>query len=261
VPFTVALPDPSLSDLTLEPTPESVRGLRGAEDTKRLAEALGPLRRRLSLGGPATRRIDTGSTDDVELQRFLKDQGANYDYYLLRLDCSVRHDHEEPFASALVAVDLSGRDPAEPTPIAWSIDPIRLFDPVQVSRTVSLGPSLKIVAAGLLDVGLQAKAETHEQHERKEIILEGLYELESTPTWTMFKTGSTELRGLYRFHLVVRSPKGATTIGVVTASATVERKRFGLIAYHAALPGRQEPIAFEISPSTTEQVRLDGSGI
>jgi hypothetical protein len=133
------------------------------------------------------------------------------------------------------------------------MEPARLFDRLEISRTVSFGPSLKIVG-----VGLEAKAEVGHKGERQDVFVEALYELESSPTWMLRRTSSTPLQGLQRFHLVVRAQKGATTVGTVSASATIERKRFGLIAFHAALPRRPEVISFEISPRSAEAVRLAG---
>lgn len=250
--FTIELPEPPEYELVLEASPQATRGVRAAGD-ELPAMALEALDKRLSIGGPVTRRIGPESTDDVELQRFLEDEGADHDFYLVRLDCTLRHEDDEPFASALLALDLSAREDDASAPIAWSMDPIRLFDPVPVSRTISLSPSLKI-----LGIGLDAKAEVGDKRERKDVFVEALYELESTPTWAMFRTGSTQLRGVQGFNFVVQARKGTTTVGNVAASATVERKRFGLIAYQAVFPGQSER-SFEISPTTAETARLKGS--
>jgi hypothetical protein len=238
--LAIDLPMPPELGLVLEVSTQMTKTVRGRGDEP-TAEALAPLQGRLSIGGPVIRRIDAESTDDVELQHFLDVEGARYDYYLVRLNCTLRHDDDEPFASALVGIGLSTGEAEAPDPIAWSMDPNRLFDSVPVNRTLSLSPSLKI-----LGVGVDAKAEIGAQRERKDVFVEALYELESNPTWAMFRTGTTQLRGGHCLSLVVRAQRGTTTLGSVAASATVERKRFGLIAYRAAFPG-QDRQSFEIS--------------
>jgi hypothetical protein len=251
--FTTELPEPREHELVLEPSPEATRAIRAAGD-ELPAAALGPLLKRFSIGVGVAQRVSEESTDDVMLRRFLENEGAGYDFYLLNVTCSLYQAKNEPFAAAIVALELAGEDPSDPAPIAWSMDPVRLFHPVEISRTISLSPSLKIMG-----VGLETKVEVGDKRERQEVFLEALYELESTPTWALYRTGSAALRGLQEFKLVIQAPKGATTLGNVAASATVERKRFGLMAYHAALPG-QPGVSFKISPSTAETARLGGSG-
>jgi hypothetical protein len=250
--LTVELPEPPEHELVLEASPRATRGIR-ADDDEVPAAALEPLVKRLSIGGPVTRHIGLESTDDVELTRFLEDEGADHDFYLVRLDCTLRHDDEEPFASALLAVDLAAKADDAPAPIAWSMDPLELFDIVPVSRTIGLSPSLKI-----LGVGLEGKAEVGDERQRKDVFVEALYQLESNPTWAMYRTGSTQLRGVQGFTLVVRARKGKATVAGVAASATVERKHFGLISYEAAFPD-QSKRSFEISPGTVEPARLDAT--
>jgi hypothetical protein len=251
--LTVELPEPLEHELVLEPSPQATRGVRAEEDEVPAA-ALEPLDKRLSIGGPVTRHIGRESTDDIELQRFLEGEGADHDFYLVRLDCTLRHDDDEPFASALLAIDLSAKEDDGSAPIAWSMDPLELFDAVPVSRTIGLSPSLKI-----LGLGLEATTEVGDKHERKDVFVEALYQLESNPTWAMYRTGSTQLRGVQGFTLVVQARKGTTTVGRMTASAMVERKRFGLIAYQAAFAD-QSRRSFEISPSAVESARLEASG-
>jgi len=231
-------------NVTLEPNAVMTRRLRG-QGQEPPADALESLPGRLSLGGPVTRGISAESTDDAELRQFLTVDGAGYDFYLVRMSCTLRHDRERPFNSALVAFDLSAKGEVASAPIAWSMDPRRLFDPVEVSRTVSLGPSLKVSG-----IGLDATAGIGTQRERKDVFIEALYELESTPTWAMHRTASTQLRGVHTLNLVIRAQRGATTTGAVTASATVEQKRFGLIAYSATFPGNDK-LSFELASSAS----------
>jgi hypothetical protein len=126
------------------------------------------------------------------------------------------------------------------------MEPLRLFDPVPIDRITSLSPALKIPG-----IGLEAKTEARAQWERKAVYLEGLYELESTPRWALDKTASKPLWGGSASTSWSGAPKGTTTVGTVAASATVERKHFGLVAYRAAFPGRPE-LSFELSPRAAE---------
>ena len=246
--FTIELPTPQEHELVLEPNVKAIRGILSDEPP---AAALEPLRRRLSLGEPVFRRVDVDSTDDAELQWFLEQDGAEYDFYVGRLTCTFREARDDRFASAVLDIDLSTGGRAARAPIAWSMEPLLSFDPVQLTRSISLSPSLK-----LLGLGLEASAQTGSQRERKEIFVEALYELESTPSWALYRTGSTPLRGAQRFHLVVRSPKGAATLANVGVSATLERKRLGIVPYRAAVTERPE-LSFELSPGTYETGRLE----
>jgi hypothetical protein len=232
--ITIEMPDPPMQDLVLAPKEDDFRG-EAAEP-----EAREPLPHRISIGGPVHRRIKADATDDVELRRFLKDEAADWDFYLLHLTCTLRPAEEEPFTEALIELDLAQAGGAG-APIAWSMQPDRMVDPVEVSRTVNLGPTLKI-----LGVGLNMKAEQQRKITKQEVFLEAMYELESTPSWGLYRTSSTKLRGLYRFHLVVRTPKDSTVSGTTLVEVKVRRRRFGVIPYSAALAELPRPLTFEV---------------
>jgi hypothetical protein len=229
----IELPDPPSREVVLDP---NVALNRGGSVPGEFRE---PLHGRLSMGGPVVRRISVDSTDDVELRRFLERDAGDSDFYLLRLTCTLRSADDEPFTEVLLGVALSAEDVLLEAPIAWSMEPERLVDAVEVSRSVRLGPSLKI-----LGLGLDGNVEIGGKRERHDVFLEALYELESTPTWAMYRTASTSLQGLHRFHLVVKATKGSITVGEVAATAKIEKKRFGILGYEAALPDTPVPISF-----------------
>ncbi|MFG1818519.1 hypothetical protein ACGFIF_32470 [Kribbella sp. NPDC049174] len=237
--IVVEMPDPPMQDVVLEAKEEFVRS--GDSDPA----AAEPVRQRISVGGPIHRRIDADSTDDAELRHFLKEEAADSDFYLLHLTCTLRHTDDEPFTEALLELDLTAAGTETP-PIAWSMQPDRMSDAVEVSRTVSLGPTMKI-----LGVGIEAKGELARTVTRREAFLEAMYELESTPSWALYRTSSTELRGLYRFHLVVRTPKDARVTGTTTIEAKVRRKRFGVIPYRAVLTDVPATLSFQLDGSDT----------
>lgn len=250
--FTIEPPEPPRHEFVLEPSIEATARSRSGPGDELPAEAMHKLPKRLSTGEPVFRRIGEESADDIELHRFLE-AAPDFEFYLGRLTCTLRQDDDNPFASAVIEVTLSTVEQDHPDPIAWSMDPLRLFDSVPGSRKISVSPSLTI-----LGVGLQGAAEAGSQRERKETVLEALYERESTPTWALYRTGSTPLRGGYRFDLVIRVPRNCTGLGRIAASATVQRKRFGLITYRAMLPGKPA-LSFRLSPLSVETADLIAS--
>ena len=231
--ITFDLPDPPERDLVLTPKPEYFRGKAADPETRE------SLRQRISVGGPVYRRIDAGSTDDAELRHFLEAEAADSDFYLLHLTCTLRPGADDPFTEVLIELDLAQSGGAEP--IAWSMDPDRISDPVELSRTVSLGPTLKFFG-----VGVDLKAEQERKVTKQEIFLEALYELESTPSWGLYRTSASELRGLHRFRLVVRTPKGSVVSGTMLIEAKVQRRHFGVVPFSAALEDVPEPLTFEL---------------
>lgn len=237
--ITIEMPDPPMQDLVLEPKADYFRGVAPEPETRE------PLHHRISVGGPVHRRIDTDSTDDTELRRFLEDAAADWDFYLLHLTCTLQPAAEEPFTEALIELDLGHADSAG-APIAWSMHPDRLVDTVEISRTVSLGPTLKILGVGVNLTGEQQRKAT-----KREIFLEAMYELESTPSWGLYRTSSSELRGLFRFHLVVRAPKHSMVIGTTSVEAKVRRRRFGVIPYRADLANAPQPLNFRLGKSVS----------
>ncbi len=236
--IVIEMPDPPPQDLVLVPKEEHFRG-SAAE-----SQAREPLRHRISIGGPVHRRIGAESTDDAELRRFLAEEAAGSDFYLLHLTCTLRPSEEEPFKEVLIELDLAQKQAQEggtDPPIAWSMEPDRLVNPVEVSRTFSLGPTLKFSGVGVdLTAGQQSKIT------RQEVFLEAMYELESTPSWGLYRTSSAELRGLHRFHLVVRAPKDSIVSGTALVEAKVQRRRFGVITFTADLAETPQPLTFEL---------------
>lgn len=232
--ISMEMPEPPQQDLTLTPLDDDYRG---APPSPGAAE---PLRRRVSVGGPVYRRVTVDTADDAELRYFLDHEAADSDFYALHLTCTLRPDADEPFIEALIELELVG-DGFGRAPIAWSMQPDRLADVVEVTRTVSLGPTLK-----LQGFGADMKAERKQAAKRQQVFLEAMYELESTPSWGMYRTDAIELRGLYRFHLVVRAPKDSIVTGTTSVEAKVRRRRFGVVPYRAGLTDVPEPIAFTL---------------
>jgi hypothetical protein len=111
--------------------------------------------------------------------------------------------------------------------------PRRLEKAVQVWRTVRLGGSLKVEGIASAESGV----EQEERWTHQEVYLQALNELQPNPIWEFRSTPRAEIRGLQRLVLVVRAPKAAPVRATVRLSATVRRKRLGIIPYTTAHPG------------------------
>jgi hypothetical protein len=197
-----------------------------------------PLEELIALGGPTSIPVTAADVaDDKDAAAFVRAREESFAFSIVHLACAFRPLPDEPFLTASVRVDLGRSDGAPaPRPIALSIKPLRLSEPVEVSRTVRLGVSLKIFEPAI------ERAETRSYDDP---FLEGLNELRSDPEWELRRTRHTEIRGSQRFILVVQSPMGSEPRGTVTLSATVQRKRFGILSYAAALSGGR-PLDFAL---------------
>jgi hypothetical protein len=240
----VEQPTPEEHDVILTPSQAAIRGM-----SDELSE---PLHKRMSIGRPVFRYVRANSIEDVELRHFI--ESAEHDFYIGRLTCTLRQVDKEPFVSAAIEIALSTPDTGFPPPIAWSMEPLRLFDVVKHARTIGLSPSLTILGAGV-----ETTATSTTEVGRKDVVVEALYEREPTPTWMLYQTDSTPLRGGYRFDLVIRVSRGNKILGVVAASAAVQRRRLGIIPYRAALSA-SPTLAFEVSAATAESVRIGSPG-
>lgn len=223
----ITLPKLPWQELALDPQ-EAVT--RGDEHDERSLEEL------IAVGGPMSVPVTAADlSEDGDAALFVRAREASFSFHLVHLACAFRPPADEPFLSATVQVQLSRGDGASSAlPIALSIKPLRLGEPVEISRSVRLGASLKIFESGVE----QAETRTFD-----EPFLEGLNELRPDPRWELRRTRHTEIRGSQRFVLVVQSPKGGQGRGVVHVSATVKRKRFGPLSYVASLSG-DRPLEF-----------------
>jgi hypothetical protein len=226
----LSIPDPSLRALTLEPRVE-----RGGTPVPRLPA-------RMSIGGPLAVPLDAKYvTGDDDLRTFIQRE-ETADFFLVHMAATFVPDPDEPFERAWLTVRLQRRDDVpEPMPIAWSMQPNRLSDEIERSTKVSIGPSLKIAG-----VGVEASVESGSTQVLRDVSLEARHELEANPTWVLERTRSAPIRGVQRFVLVVRSPRGVSTGGVVESGAVLRRRLLGPITHRAA-PEDGTPIRFELA--------------
>jgi hypothetical protein len=220
----VRLPKLSWQNLVLEPE-RSVT--RGESSDARALEGL------ITLGGPVAVQITAADVpEDDQARSFMRTRSADFSFFLVHFACAFRPVDDEPFQNVQIQMRLErGDGRGEPNPIALSMKPIRLQEPIELSRTVKLGGALKIVDASI---------EEQEKRTIQQVFLEGLNELQADPLWELHRTKLTEIRGSQRFILVVQAPRRAIGRGTVTVSATINRKRFGVLPYRAAMPGHPE---------------------
>lgn len=231
----IELEEAAAQEAVLNVSPRSVRAADRQDP-----EALTQLPGRLAIGGPWTRPLTAADHAGDDLRAFIEAENAEFDFNLVQLTCTFRAQADEPFHSAFVELRLQSLDDAAAVPTAWSMQPERLTHKRTLERTIKLTASLKI-----LGVGLEGGFEQTDELGPEEVFLQALYEGLPTPSWELRTTRLARIDGLQRFAVVVRTPKRVPTAGTALVRATVNRKRFGLLSYEAALPDG-EPLQFQI---------------
>jgi len=220
---TIEVQETTFHDLTLEAEPRVTRG-KGS-----LPEHL--LNGWVSLGEPVAVSITSGDLfkDDDALRQLVEAQSAKYRYHLIYLACTFRAREGEPFVNAYLEVRLAHLNgDQEKQPIAISMRPFRLENPVEISRTVNLGASVPLVPQV---INAETGIELTETATQQDIFLEALNEGQSNPVWGFYRTARAEIRGMHRLFLITRTPTEVAGTGTVKLSATVQRKHFGIIPY------------------------------
>ncbi|MFD8210515.1 hypothetical protein ACFV2S_29445 [Streptomyces sp. NPDC059695] len=174
---------------------------------------------RLRLGGPhAVRLTPEELAADPELARYAEEQAALYEHHLVRLSLTfVPHTSGPRLKFANVALHLTSG--WGPKPVAHSMDPIRLTDPVQIEHVRRLGPQLSLLGA---DASLGEMTRTV-GYTTNQPIVQALDLGGSTPAWDFRPTAATELSGTYPLSLVVRCGAGTETELRCTVTAGVEK--------------------------------------
>jgi hypothetical protein len=222
------LPKLPWQDLILEPASPATRATR--LEVRHLTSDV-------SLGGPISIPITPADLTDDDALAFITARAGDFSFHLVHLACTFRSSLDEKFQKVLLEISLRrGDGRSQPEPIALSMKPTRLDEPVELARTIKLGTSLKLLNTG---------AEEYERRTVKRVFLEAFNELRSNPAWELNRTDTTEIRGSQRFILVVQAPCDAASYGTVNLSAAVERKKFGVFPYAAFLPDHP-PIQFHL---------------
>ena len=210
--------EPLWHDLTVLP---KTRVTRKGNTTRELPEEL---RGWIKLGTPIVAPVGDPVT-----------QGDTHRFAHVQLAVSLRPGDEEPFQSVWLKVQLSRESRIEndaSPPIAWSLHPKTQSSPVEVTTKLKLNGSLKFSG-----VGIGTDQERDQKFTHNEVHLEAFNDLRSDPVWEFRGTELTPIRGAHRLHMIVRYEKGTACRGNVKLEATIQRKRWGLIEYTAALDG------------------------
>lgn len=208
------------------------RTLRGGKRDNQEAEPMPALRGRVLVGGPVAVPVTPRYVaDDSDLRAFVEQEAKRARYHLVHF--AMTFERAESAAPALEAASIeivmSSHNSAT-NPIAWSMLPMRVLDPFQITQAVKLGPQLKLHEAEL-SLGSVERSRT-QQH--AEVFLEALRELRADPAWQFERTKSFNLTGSHRLTMVVRAGRGATVRGSITVKATIRPHR--LFSYRADLP-------------------------
>ena len=225
----IELVDPQLveQDLVLTPTDD----VRGTEPDPAGGPQAEPLAGRIRLGGPHALRLTPEElAADSDLARYAKEQAALYDHYLVQLSLTFTPEPRRPrLEFAHVGLKLSSAGWA-PQPVAHSMDPLRLTDPVQIERVRRLGPHLSLLGT---DTSLGELGRTV-GYTSNQPLVQALDLGGSSPAWDFRRTVATELTGGYPLSLVVRCGAGAVTELSCTVTAGVKAPL--MRRFHRELP-------------------------
>jgi hypothetical protein len=190
------------------------------------------LERRVSVGGPVAVPVTPGYVaDDRDLRAFVEQEARRARYHLVHFAMTFEPcgSGDPALEAASIEIVLSSHDSAV-DPIAWSMLPLRVLDPFQVTQSAKLGPELKFL-------GVEATAgsvEGSRTQQHAEVFLEGLRVLRADPAWQFERTRSFSLSGSHRLMMVVRAGRGATVRGNITVRASIRQRR--IFSYRADLP-------------------------
>jgi hypothetical protein len=208
----VTLVEPVWRDVELEPEQRTTRGSLAADP-----QAPEHLKGWLKLGIPIVTQLG-GPPGQA---------GFRFDHVLLAV--SMRPSEGELFTQVWLKVVLESSANQQQAAIAWSLSPRVAFNAIEVTNKIKLDSSLKF---GVGEVG--AGGEREEKLTERDVFLQAFNELRFDPVWEFNALKTQPLVGSHRLHLIVRRALGVACRGTVALSATVSRKRFGLIPYRAA---------------------------
>lgn len=203
------IPQPDVQERPLDFT--ALTRYRGEGEESQ--EAASPLDGRVFLGGPIA-FLMTGERYP-DMSKYLIADAAHYQYYEVHLSLSFKAaDKSPPLHHVSLSMHLRSTNGAE-RPIAWSMAPDRINDPVSREVSFEIRPQIKV--AGVVEVS--AGAVSGSSPLLSDPFLIALGELGPDPSWELRRT-SQPLDGRQRLILVVRAAKDADAeIGFeVTAS-------------------------------------------
>lgn len=193
------------------------------------------LKGRITVGTPLVIPVTADTTKkDTLLGAFMKANPTGYKFHALRFACTLNVVNGEPFNWATLSVLMERKnDPdASPAPIAWQLEPCKLSIPVTYTQKVDVGADLTIPPFWKFSIS----PEQMTSWPQDEIYLQALGIQESTPKWHFEKTSRVALGGSYPLIATVITPADTSVQCEVQFDAEIERMKFGLIRYSAALP-------------------------
>jgi hypothetical protein len=193
------------------------------------------LSERIAIGRPQCAALDV-DTVDTEARPFLEKRKDSV-FWLLGLTCSFLALEDAPIDRAWLQVRLESI-PSEETaePLAWSMEPLSLTDPVQIAQSAKLSASLKLMSELVpVEVGPSTERGKTSEYTRKVPYVEAHSEGTAKPSWIFTRTKITEVRGVHRMRAVVEMPISRATRAEVSVGATLKLKKFGLISYKSEL--------------------------
>lgn len=189
-----------------------------------------PLAGRVAFGGPLAVPVTSDYvTDDPVLRVFVEREAAHSVYHLVHMSVSFAGEPATPRLDSVV-IELTMSSTGGPEPVAWSMAPLRITDPVQIERGFRLGPNLKLQD---LEVGV-GEFEWKASSSRSEIFLQAHRELRADPAWEFRRTAAMALYGSHRLIMVVRSARDEATS--VTGTIRAATKGNLLRRYRRDLP-------------------------
>jgi len=175
--------------------------------------------------------------DDSILKHFLQTEAECFRFHLLRFSCGFLPKEGEAFDRARLEISLRREDDVQTdAPIAWSMQPRRLSAQVENTKEVQIGSKLEI-----LDLGVKVGRKTTQD----ESFLEAFGEQSPRPFWEFKQTSMVTLQGSFQLHLIVRSPRIASTRGEVSLSVIVRRTTYRLFYKDSLFP--VQPMTFRLT--------------
>ncbi|MEU7904961.1 hypothetical protein [Actinoplanes sp. NPDC049118] len=165
------------------------------------------------------------------------------DFYLVRLACSFRPEHDNTEIEwARFSVSLQ-RDEAGLIPSAFDLHPLFVTSEVKRNVTISLAPTLKFleVEAGIGSVGFGI------EYQEIQPIISASGAGESEPAWDFQAAKGTHVHGSKWMHLLVRASPAMTTCHArLELSADVVRSGLRIAAFSRPRQTMADPLTVRL---------------
>jgi hypothetical protein len=209
--FSIDLPEATYRRMELVAEPRIEKGVA--------AEAFSAPNSFIELSDPQhLTLVKTAVDGDKELEAFLAANDGRYRYDYVRLGCSFGPQNGERFEKAWLRVELKPGAPVTvDPPMAWSIFPVDTSQELEESSSTKFGSTAKLLSA---EIGSSTKIA------KKLYSMKGYREGKANPFWELYSNQADALDGIVRFHMVVRSPAGVTTVGAVRLEAVISNRSY-----------------------------------